>query len=165
MSNPNDLVQPSVRSPARVGLLIGDVARLIRKRFEQRARGLGLSLAQWRTIAQLADNEGIHQSALAELLEIEPMTLVRLLDKLADRGLLERRQHPTDRRTWSLFLQEEARPLLEAMQPISVHTLADAFAGISEADREQLICTLLHMKTNLIKANAVQPVSEEVTHG
>src|ERR1700685_3778174 len=101
-----------------LGYLLHEVARLLRKRFKQRARNSGLTRSQWQAIAYLSKNEGIHQAGLAELLEIEPITLVRILDKLAERGLIERRQHPTDRRTWLLFLKEAARPLLVAMQPL-----------------------------------------------
>ena len=90
-----------------LGFLLHDVARLLRKRFEQRAKDLGLTRSQWQTLAYLANNEGIHQSGLAEILEIEPITLVRILDKLAERGLIERRQHPTDRRIWLLYMGME----------------------------------------------------------
>src|SRR6478672_13626425 len=97
-----------------LGFLLHDVARLLRKRFEQRARDLGLTRSQWQTLAYLNVNEGIHQSGLAEILEVEPITLVRILDKLQERGLIERRQHPSDRRIWLLFLKEAARPLISA---------------------------------------------------
>jgi MarR family transcriptional regulator for hemolysin len=80
-----------------LGFLLHDVARLLRKRFEQRAKSHGLTRSQWQALAYLSKNEGIHQSGLAEILEIEPITLVRILDRLAERGLVERRPHPTDR--------------------------------------------------------------------
>ncbi|MGZ2425698.1 DNA-binding MarR family transcriptional regulator [Rhizobium laguerreae] len=93
-----------------LGFLLHDVARLLRKRFEQRAKCLGLTRSQWQTLAYLSNNEGIHQGGLAEILEVEPITLVRILDKLAERGLIERRQHPTDRRIWMLYMRDEAHP-------------------------------------------------------
>ena len=93
-----------------LGFLLHDVARLLRKRFEQRARDLGLTRSQWQTLAYLNRNEGIHQSGLADILEIEPITLVRILDRLEERGLVERRRHPTDRRIWLLYLKDAARP-------------------------------------------------------
>jgi MarR family transcriptional regulator for hemolysin len=125
-----------------LGYLLHEVARLLRKRFEQRARNSGLTRSQWQVIAYLSKNEGIHQAGLAELLEIEPITLVRLLDKLEERGLIERRQHPTDRRTWLLFLKEAARPLLLDMQPLAEATRAEALSGVSEEDRDRLFQTL-----------------------
>jgi MarR family transcriptional regulator for hemolysin len=90
-----------------LGFLLHDVARLLRKRFGQSARKSGLSLtrSQWQVLAHLAKNEGIQQSALADLLEIEPSTLVRLLDKLEELGLVEHRPNASDRRIWLLFPQ------------------------------------------------------------
>ena len=85
-------------SSSIVGFLLHDVARLMRRRFEQRAIRLGFTRAQWQVLVHLAQNEGIHQAGLADILEVEPITLVRILDKLQARGLIERRQHPNDRR-------------------------------------------------------------------
>jgi len=82
------------------GFLLHDVARQLRKRFEQRAKCLGLTRSQWQTLAHLSNNEGIHQAGLAEILEIEPITLVRILDKLEERGLVERRRHPKGLCIW-----------------------------------------------------------------
>src|SRR5215467_10405364 len=142
------------------GFLLHDVARLLRKRFERRAKGLGLTRSQWQTLAYLSNNEGIHQAGLADILEIEPITLVRILDRLAERGLIERRQHPTDRRTWLLFLKDAARPLLEDMQRIGEATRAEALSGVPEADRERLFQTLTQMKTNLMAATRA-PAAEK----
>src|SRR5262245_41792719 len=131
-----------MNSNPTLGFLLHDVARLLRKRFEQRARCLGLTRSQWQTLAYLRSNEGIHQSGLAEILEIEPITLVRILDKLADRGLIERRQHPTDRRIWLLFLKDAARPLIAAMREIGEATRAEAFDGMTEEERKRLLSSL-----------------------
>ena len=147
-----------------LGFLLHDVARLLRKRFEQRARDLGLTRSQWQTLAYLNVNEGIHQGGLAEILEVEPITLVRILDRLQERGLIERRQHPSDRRIWLLFLKEAARPLISAMQGIGEATRAEALSGLTDADRARLVATLSTMKTNLVAA-CVQPVDDkEVSH-
>jgi MarR family transcriptional regulator, transcriptional regulator for hemolysin len=146
-----------------LGFLLHEAARLLRKRFEKRAKGLGLTRSQWQAIAYLSKNEGIHQGGLAELLEIEPITLVRILDKLAERGLIERRQHPTDRRTWLLFLKDAARPLLTTMQQIGEATRAEALVGVSEGDRDRLLETLTQMKSNLSMACRA-PVGEREAH-
>jgi MarR family transcriptional regulator for hemolysin len=148
-----------------IGFLLHEVARLQRKRFEQRARSAGLTRSQWQAIVYLSKNEGIHQAGLAELLEIEPISLVRILDKLAERGLIERRRHPTDRRTWLLFLKEAARPLLLAMEKIGDATRADALDGVSEAERDQLMDTLCRMKTNLVAACRAPVLEEVVSYG
>src|SRR5271163_3789000 len=136
-----------------LGFLLHEVARLMRKRFEQKARDSGLTRSQWQAIAYLSKHEGIHQAGLAELLEIEPITLVRILDKLADRGLIERRQHQTDRRTWLLFLRDAARPLLTDMEPLAEATRAEALSGVSRESRDSLLETLELMKANLMAAN------------
>jgi MarR family transcriptional regulator for hemolysin len=148
-----------------LGYLLHDVARLLRKRFEQKAKHLGLTRAQWQVIAYLSKNEGIHQAALADLLEIEPITLVRILDRLAERGLIERRQHPTDRRTWSLFLKDAARPLLVELRPVGEATREEALDGISEADRDRLVEMLARMKTNLAVACCMATDDREANHG
>jgi MarR family transcriptional regulator, transcriptional regulator for hemolysin len=148
-----------------LGFLLHDVARLLRKRFEQRARDLGLTRSQWQTLAYLNVNEGIHQSGLADILEIEPITLVRILDRLQERGLVERRQHPKDRRIWLLYLKDAARPLIAEMRGMGDATRAEALEGLSEAERAELARALGLMKSNLIAACA-QPVGDkEAKHG
>ncbi|KAA0697444.1 MarR family transcriptional regulator [Neorhizobium sp. P12A] len=148
-----------------IGFLLHDVARLLRKRFEQRAKGLGLTRSQWQTLAYLANNEGIHQAGLAEILEIEPITLVRILDKLAERGLVERRQHPTDRRIWLLYMREEAKPLLVDMRSIGDAARGEALDGVSAEDRERLSEILTLMKSNLIQACRLGAGDKEKNHG
>lgn len=148
-----------------LGFLLHDVAQLLRKHFEQRAGHLGLTRSQWQAIAYLSDNEGINQAGLAEMLEIEPITLVRILDRLAERGLIERRRHPTDRRTWQLFLKEAARPLLLAMQPLGEATCAEALDGVSREDRDRLLQTLAIMNANLMAANCAPAAEKEAHYG
>lgn len=154
----------AMNSSPTLGFLLHDVARLLRKRFEQRAKGLGLTRSQWQTLAYLANNEGIHQGGLAELLEIEPITLVRILDKLAEQGLIERRQHPTDRRIWLLYMCEKAHPLLAEMRVIGHATRGEALAGISAEQLEQLLEILSVMKTNLLQACRMPVVENETNH-
>ncbi|WP_096701091.1 MarR family transcriptional regulator [Magnetospirillum sp. 15-1] len=135
-----------------LGFLLHDTARLLRKRFEQRARHLGLTRSQWQAMAYLASNEGIHQGGLAELLDIEPITLVPLLDRLEARGLIARRPHPTDRRSKLLFLTEAAHPLLAAMRVIGEATRAEALESLPPPEREALLRALTTMKANLLEA-------------
>src|SRR5258708_34433503 len=92
-----------------LGFLLHDVARLLRKRFERNARGSGLTRSQWHVLTYLAQNEGINQSRLAELLDVEPITLCRIVDKLQSFGLIERQPHPSDRRASVLRLPPTAR--------------------------------------------------------
>jgi DNA-binding MarR family transcriptional regulator len=139
-----------------LGFLLNDVARLLRKRFEQNARHIGLTRSQWQTIAYLAHSEGIHQRALAELLEITPISLMRVLDNLAERGLVERRPHETDRRVTLLYTTETGRALLNDGRKISEATRAEALATIPEADRGHLYEMLSTMKINLVDVCRVQ---------
>ncbi len=135
-----------------LGFLLNDVARLFRKRFEQRAKDIGLTRAQWQTIAYLARCEGIHQKALAELLEISPISLMRVLDNLAERGLIERRPHETDRRITLLYTTESSRALLDDGRALGEATRQDALKKISDADSARLYEILEQMKSNLVTA-------------
>ncbi len=135
-----------------LGFVLHDVARFLRRRFEQHARGLGLTRSQWQVLAFLAPNEGIHQAALADILDIEAITLVRILDRLEAAGFIERRQHPTDRRVWLLHLTAKAHPVLTHMRELGDITRGEALAGIPEAAREALMLNLCLMKKNLVLA-------------
>lgn len=134
-----------------LGFVLHDVARVLRKRFEQRAREaqLGLTRAQWSVLAHLARQEGINQTALAQILEIEPITLVRLLDRLQAADLVERRPDPTDRRARVLFLTPAARPLLERIWGLAAVVREEAMAGLGDAERDKLMSILLTIKGNL----------------
>ena len=132
-----------------LGFLLHDVARLLRKRVEQRMRPLGLTRAQWSVLAHIARNEGIKQNALAAILEVEPITLARILDRLQAAGFIERRPHPEDRRAWLPYLTAKARPVLDQLFAFGAATREEAMVGISPAEREQLTDLLLRMKANL----------------
>jgi MarR family transcriptional regulator, transcriptional regulator for hemolysin len=147
--------------PSRtLGFVLNDVARLMRKRFEQRARAaaLGLTRAQAAVLAYLARQEGINQAALAQILELEPITLARLLDRLQAAGLIERRPDPKDRRAHLLYLTAAAYPLLDRIFALAAEVREDALAGVAEADRGRLLELLLAMKANLIGVAAVGEV-------
>lgn len=148
-----------------LGFVLHDVARLLRKRLEQGAKSLGLTRSHWQTLAYLANNEGIHQGGLAEILEVATITLVRILDKLAERGLVERRQHPADRRVWLLYMRDEAFPLLADMRAIGDATRGEALDGVCAEQREQLFQILLLMRTNLVQACRTPAAGNEQNHG
>jgi DNA-binding MarR family transcriptional regulator len=150
-----------------LGFLLNDVARLWRKRFEQQARGsaLGLTRAQSAVLANLARQEGLNQAALAQLLEIEPITLARLLDRLQAAGLIERRRDPKDRRAYLLFLTEAAYPLLDRIFDLAAAVRQDALAGIGEPDRARLVELMAIMKSNLIARGAEAEVTEVFADG
>lgn len=135
-----------------LSFVLHDVARLLKKRFEQHGRGSGLTRSQWQVLAYLARNEGISQSGLAELLEIEPITLTRIADKLEAMGLIARQPHPSDRRVWLLYVTSAARPKLTQVRRLGDITRGEALTGISEADRMRLLEILQAMRENLIQA-------------
>ena len=134
-----------------LGFLLHDAARLLRKRFEQKARAHGscLTRSQWSVLAHLNRQEGINQATLAEILEVEPITVARLVDKLEQLGLVERRADPADRRARRLYLQPAAEPLLAEMREIGAATREEAMRSLSPEQREQLIEMLLTIKGNL----------------
>ena len=105
------------QDPTRnLGFLVHEVARLMRRSFDRRVQSLGLTQAQWRALVHLSRCEGMNQAALAEILEIQPITLTRLLDKLQQSGWIERRQDQADRRMFRLYLTELAKPLLAELE-------------------------------------------------
>lgn len=143
-----------------LGFALHDSARLMRKRFEQRARHVGLTRSQWQVLAMLSTHEGIHQKGLADLLELESITLVRLLDKMVERGLVERRRHPTDRRLSLLFLTEQAHPLLQLMRDMGKSTRQEATRGFTEEEEQLMLQMMKRMRANLIDACSL-PIDEE----
>lgn len=147
-----------------VSFVLSDVSRLLRKRFDQRAAKLGLTRAQWRVLAHIGLREGINQSALADILEVENITLGRHIDRLQQSGWVERRSDPDDRRAWRLFIKDKALPIMRRMQVISVDTRAEALDGFSTEEEDALLRALLRVKSNLLnednnKEEAGQTVS------
>lgn len=129
--------------------LMKDISRLHSKNFERHALRLSMTLAQYKVLAHLERNEGVSQVKLAELTDTDPMTLVRILDRMERDGWVERRAHPGDRRARQLFLTKTAQPVLQEMWRVSDSVRAEALAGLSAADREQLLDLLSRVQANL----------------
>jgi MarR family transcriptional regulator for hemolysin len=138
--------------PDTFGFLLHDVARLLRKNFNRRVQSFGLTQEQCRVILQLSRHEGIQQVSLAELLEIKPITLARLLDKLQENGLIERRRDPGDRRAFCLYLTRSAHPVLKKILALGADTRADAYKDIAANELDKLHSVLSRLKANLISA-------------
>ncbi len=132
-----------------LGFLVSDIARLLREQFNGTAQALGLTLAQARTLMQLARNEGISQVALAQLLEIQPITLLRQIDRLEEAGLVRRQLNPTDRRAQQLYLTPAAEPLLANISELGGALTDVAFAGFDEERRALAVNLLRQIKRNL----------------
>ena len=132
-----------------IAFLISDVSRLMRRRFDDRARLIGVTRTQWRALKFLQRGEGINQGRLADELEVEPITLCRMIDRLEEAGLVERRRDPADRRAWRIFLTDRARPLLADLGVIADDMLKVALGGVSPADHDAVVATLGRIQTNL----------------
>jgi DNA-binding MarR family transcriptional regulator len=132
-----------------LGFLITDVSRLLRKRFDERARLLGLTRPQWRTLSLLKRHEGINQGKLADLLEIEPITVCRMIDRLEEAGKVERRRDPDDRRAWRIYLTDKARPLLDQIRALADDLIEDMLDGVPDERRDHLLESLETMRANL----------------
>jgi DNA-binding MarR family transcriptional regulator len=141
------------------GFLLARTYRFYVQRFEQRASELGLTLSQCRVLVQLAQHEGMSQAELAELANIEPMTLVRILDRMESDSWVERRHDPADRRARRLYLKPRGRPLLEKIWRLSDATREEAFAGILHSQAELLISLLEKINDNLAALEPLPPSS------
>jgi MarR family transcriptional regulator for hemolysin len=136
---------------------INDVARMLRTYADHKARQFGMTRAQWVVLARLDRFEGLKQSELAEMLDLQPISLTRLLDRLCDSGLIERRADPNDRRAKRLFLTPAARPLLEQLADLGEGLLATALAGVERESVEQMVAQLAIVKENLRQAIQQRP--------
>lgn len=132
--------------------MLNDVARMLRTYADHRGAQLGITRAQWVVLVRLDRSEGLKQSELAEMLELQPISLTRLLDKLCDSGLIERRADPGDRRAKRLFLTPAARPLLEKLGELGEDLMATALAGVDRESVEWMVAQLGLVKENLRQA-------------
>jgi DNA-binding MarR family transcriptional regulator len=132
-----------------LGFLLTTCANLLRKRFEQNSQGSGLTLAQWKVLVTLSMND------------IEPITIARSLDKLQAMTLVERRPHPSDKRSWLLHLAPAAAEKIELAKIIGDATRAEALVGVSASDLEHLLKTLQQIEQNLGKACAAPPIEQK----
>ncbi len=131
--------------------LLHDVARLMRTVADQRVRALGMTRAQWSVLSRLDRHQGLKQAELAELLDLAPISLTRLVDRLCRNGLVERRPDPSDRRAKRLFLTPKARPVIERLAQVGERLMGDALQGVDEAAVIASIANLTSMRNNLRK--------------
>jgi MarR family transcriptional regulator for hemolysin len=148
--------------------ILSDVARLLRTYADYKAAQFGITRAQWAVLVRVDRFEGLNQSELAEGLDLQPITLTRLLDKLSDSGLIERRPDPADRRAKRLFLTAAARPLLERLSDLGEETMANTLAGVDVASVELMVSKLSVVKDNLrrlIQQRGADPTTGERHYG
>lgn len=132
-----------------IGYLMNDAARLFRRVFDAHTRDLGITGLQWRVLVWLEREPALRQSMLADILEVEPITLSRMLDRLSESGLVERRSDPDDRRAWQLFLTDKAMPLIDEMRKRAEIVNAEAAEGLSDSEHDQLSRLLEKVRCNL----------------
>jgi DNA-binding MarR family transcriptional regulator len=127
---------------------IGETAHALRKAFDRLAVGLGVTRAQWKVLFKLTRAPGLKQVELADMLDLEPITLCRIVDRLEEAGLVERTRDPEDRRAWRLHVTPKAQPLVRKLQAVGAKLVEQAFAGIDPKDIETTRRVLARAREN-----------------
>ena len=134
-----------------LGFLIGDTGRLLRRAFDERVRAKGITRPQWRVLGLLNRFGGSTQVALAEMMDVEPITLGRMIDRLQEAELVERRADPKDRRAWRIYLTPAGEARLVDLKPMANALFDDAVAGLSASQQNELEAMLNVMRANLTR--------------
>lgn len=132
-----------------LAFLMADSARFLRRRFDLAARETGATGTQWRVLLTLSRQPGMTQSVLADLLDVEPITTCRMVDRLEQSGLLERRRDPADRRVWRVYVTDRAVPMIARLQRVAEEMAEETTAGLSAAEQDQLMALLSRVRENL----------------
>ena len=131
---------------------IGETAHALRKAFDRLAVGLGVTRAQWKVLFKLTRTPGLRQVELADMLDLEPITLCRIVDRLEEAGLVERVRDPDDRRAWRLHVTATAQPLIEKLQAVGAKLVDHAFDGIDPQDIDTARRVLAQVRENTARA-------------
>ena len=131
------------------GFLILDIARLMRRNFNRDIQDLNITQAQWQILFHISRNDGIRQAQLADTLEMQPISVARLIDRMQSAGWVRRSPDPNDRRAVNLHLEEKAEGVLDLLRERAIGTREKILRGISEAEQMQLLDILQRMRTNL----------------
>jgi DNA-binding MarR family transcriptional regulator len=140
---------------------IGETAHALRKAFDRRAVGLGVTRAQWKVLFRLERQPGLRQIELADMLDIEPITLSRIVDRLEEAGHVERVADPADRRAWRLHVTAKAQPLIEKLRRVADQMIAEAFAGIDPDEIEITRKVLARARGNAARTAPMNRASNE----
>jgi len=147
---------------------LGELQRMMRLYADKQAARYGITRAQWAVLAKVERTEGLKQSELAEQMELQPITLTRLIDRLCDNDWIERRGDETDRRVNRLYLRKAARPLLAKLSGLRSEITTTALDGISPSDAHRLLAQLESIKENVrhaIQNAAGDPAKKEQRYG
>jgi MarR family transcriptional regulator for hemolysin len=134
----------------QVGFLLSDTARILRRIIDKRARAIGMSRAQWAVLSRISRSEGLRQVDLAAEMDMEPISVARIIDKLQAAGLVERRADPDDRRAYRLHLLPAAAPVLEQVRAIGNGVLEPVLAHFKPSELDALVAVLEGIRTNLL---------------
>ena len=140
---------------------IGETAHALRKAFTRRATALGVTGAQWKVLFKLSRTPGLRQVELADMLDIEPITLTRILDRLQEGGLVERASDPDDRRAWRLHITAKAKPIVAKLRAIADDLTAEAFAGLNPKDIDITRRVLAQVRENASRTTALNRASNQ----
>ena len=140
-----------------LGYLVVDVGRLLRRVFDRRIAHLGLNRTQWRALARLMRTEGVTQAELAEQMEIEPIAVGRLVDRLHAAGLVERRPDPHDRRVWRLYLQPQSAQVTGQVETFAQALRKETLDGIGADELATTLWVLARVRENLLRLDDEDP--------
>jgi DNA-binding MarR family transcriptional regulator len=140
---------------------IGETAHALRKAFDRLAVGLGVTRAQWKVLFKLTRRPGLRQVELADMLDLEPITLCRIVDRLEEAGLVERTRDPADRRAWRLQVTAQAQPLMEKLTAVGTVLVEQAFAGIDPQEIEIARNVLARVRENAGRTTAMGRASNQ----
>jgi len=140
---------------------IAETAHALRKAFDRRAVGMGVTRAQWKVLFRLSRQPGLRQIEIADMLDIEPITLSRIVDRLEEAGLVERAADPADRRAWRLHVTAQAQPLIEKLRGVADELIADAFAGVDPQDIEITRAVLGRVRENASRTTPLNRASNQ----
>jgi DNA-binding MarR family transcriptional regulator len=140
---------------------IGETAHALRKAFDRLAVGLGVTRAQWKVLFKLTRKPGLKQVELADMLDLEPITLCRIVDRLEEAGLVERTRDPEDRRAWKLHVTAQAKPLVDKLQAVGAELVGHAFSGIDPEEIEITRKVLARVRENAGSIGTMNRASNE----
>ena len=140
---------------------IGETAHALRKAFDRLAVGMGVTRAQWKVLFKLTRKPGLRQVELADMLDLEPITLCRIVDRLEEARLVERSRDPEDRRAWRLNVTPEAQSLIDKLQAVGAELVSEAFAGIDPEEIEITRKVLARVRENASRCGAVNRASNQ----
>ena len=138
---------------------IAETAHALRRAFDRRAATLGVTRAQWKVLFRLHRQPGLRQIELADILDVEPITLSRIIDRLEEAGLVVRQADPADRRAWRLEVTDKALPLIGKLRALADELMAEAFAGLTEQELELMRGKLTKIRDNLATASGQSRMS------